>query len=1172
MQRLLCNLALFLFSFAACLAADAAKKTDPYGIDFRIHESQRQTLTDADRPWPDVLDTMYFDRHSNPVDKPTSIWLKNDRRAFTELLSHKQYSILVAPIQVEQYAIDGIGRALMTRYLANEVARSSGMRVPDPYLVGRALGYRQRAYDEYEIRQLGIKLGVDKILVVHTGHAGDEKMRISMRLWVRKGQDEEFCCRPELTVALEDIPFSDEDLPSEAFKRNLTKLLPRLGFSRVRESSNDHKTEEQVSLADLSDDPAMLLKHDVKSRLDLAERLVLMGTLSPRSPQHASERAFIHALSLVQDHNASDRARRVAARALFHLNRRPAALVKLGDADSAEDVALRALLNGNLSLAEQHRRKVTSEFESLVLSVEVNDLTQDYLGKSAEFVDEVKSLSLPPAWSYLVTRRLSEDERWGRTDNTQIKALLDQSYPLEGFGLQDISRGNAVLDRMSLSSDDVQLSPRRHVMKLTQAGYEGCCLLTDSLTDTWQYAATLEDIAAANLIKSVNFSFRTQGKPERAREKLDRFDAVYAGHSAFSLLRSRIALSQAESSNPDEADRYYEETRESAVLAAYVEQGQSRISRRALIQTGIGSEQSTLFLEAYVRDFPMRAYWLTYQSTGKTEKDRAIARRNARRALRASSRDFDPARQLLNTAVNDKAEQAEIAQLLKGRFDGNQDAASTLASLHAFTGDDDGYIRVYQKAITDYPEDWENYEDLGRYLIERKGEYGRASNLFMSYPGFEPGSGEGAVRLANNSYVAGSLFYWRGDFEHTRPLYEIAANLQTGSAASLGSEQRLVTLEGDHASAASLAIARASRYNSVYAYRDYVSLLFVLGYTAPAWDAFSQLMDKFEIPQMWAAAYVGNRKDGLTATQFWEWANRDDIRTAIYGSTKPVVGFALLSSVVDRKPPADLEQRLVNLEGPTTLYVDVDGKSTLWPIRNSEGYNQLIYPSRFRRNEREKFEPDTPVQPSYSLFGGAYTLLRQGSHQAAIQKFDAIAAHFPLTSGATQFVLPYFAFSSAKAGDPLRLEEFVDGLSPSVAIFDAQLSKAFFLGLRGDHAGGESALRAAFNARPHTESRPIFSEYQYAEACIWLYEETGHAPYKEFALDWARKHQQFQPTHAWAYALEAAYAEDGESRTRAIGMTLFLDPESDWLKEVPKSSLDSGRVWLGERNPFATAN
>lgn len=201
------------------------------------------------------------------------------------------------------------------------------------------------------------------------------------------------------------------------------------------------------------------------------------------------------------------------------------------------------------------------------------------------------------------------------------------------------------------------------------------------------------------------------------------------------------------------------------------------------------------------------------------------------------------------------------------------------------------------------------------------------------------------------------------------------------------------------------------------------------------------------------------------------------------------------------------------------------------------------------------------------MFADAYVDLRARRYADAVKKFDELAAHYSLDLSSERYVVPYFAYASAKAGDPLHFEEYLS--NPRVGgDFAAFLAGAFFEGLHGHKADALDFLKAAFYNRPFGNTDPIFSEYRYAEACEWLYNDTHEDAYRQRALEWARMQQRVRPHLSWTYALEARLLAPGTERTRALAMTLYLDPRARVVESLSAKEKSDLTQWLDRNNPF----
>src|SRR6185295_18629439 len=157
----------------------------------------------------------------------------------------------------------------------------------------------------------------------------------------------------------------------------------------------------------------------------------------------------------------------------------------------------------------------------------------------------------------------------------------------------------------------------------------------------------------------------------------------------------------------------------------------------------------------------------------------------------------------------------------------------------------------------------------------------------------------------------------------------------------------------------------------------------------------------------------------------------------------------------------------------------------------------------------------TILRSPLAYFAEGYKLLRDKDFAGANRVFEEMTTHYTIEN---TYAGAYFARAAAKSGNGETLERYLDGSliqHPNMR-FEVNLGKAFFAGARGEHAEALKHLKVVRNNRPHTESRPIFTEYQLAEACEWLFQDTGNTAYRDFALDWVRKYQRLAPMYSWA--------------------------------------------------------
>ena len=418
------------------------------------------------------------------------------------------------------------------------------------------------------------------------------------------------------------------------------------------------------------------------------------------------------------------------------------------------------------------------------------------------------------------------------------------------------------------------------------------------------------------------------------------------------------------------------------------------------------------------------------------------------------------------------------------------------------------------------------------------------------------------------------FFCWRGDAENTRRFYEISASLKTGSAASMMSEARLDILNGDYVDAARATLERAARYNDAFAYRDYLCWLFAFGQREAGWAGFEQLK-ALPNPQVWIAAHVGHRIDRRTWKELREWLLSDPIRTV--GQThRFALAEAVMLNAIDRAPAGDLVESMKAIEGmPLAAFTGGSAQQAVLiphPTEPASG-RAGIFRSALPEAGPTGYKEGDPVPSHLVMFADAYVDLRRGDHAGAVKKFYAMAQLYAIEGrdldSYSTYALPYFAWSSAKAGDPYKLEAFLDRLPDSKEHrFDRSLAKAFFAGLRGETAAAIAALNRAYDNRPYTLSRPIFTEYQWAEACAWLFEATHITKYRDLALKWARANQVIQPFVAWPYTMEVKLTKSPQERQRALGFALYLDAGSERIADISEAEKRAARSRFEAINPF----
>ncbi|MGZ8906734.1 MAG: hypothetical protein ACXW1U_13560 [Methylobacter sp.] len=344
-----------------------------------------------------------------------------------------------------------------------------------------------------------------------------------------------------------------------------------------------------------------------------------------------------------------------------------------------------------------------------------------------------------------------------------------------------------------------------------------------------------------------------------------------------------------------------------------------------------------------------------------------------------------------------------------------------------------------------------------------------------------------------------------------------------------------------------------------------------MGASKEAWDAFNVLKDYFINQHIWETALVGHRKEGKSEAEIIAWVKQSK-------DSNHAGKYLLRAGVTDRIPSEEFATSLAEIADPVWkldygnkpgndyfdgLIVQLinDGKQLI--ILGPKNHESGTLPLDMYENTKK-----TQVESHLAYFADAYRAIRMNDFSSAHALLQEASELYKLSMDQHSYLLPYYAFASAKMGDASAVEKYIADFSVEQKSFDYFLAKAVISGIAGKNEESVKFLKSALYKRPFTEERPLQTEYQYAEICELLYEATGNSIYKDIALDWAKKNQKFQPWFAWAYAMEAKLSNNKAERKRAIAMAFYLDPQSERLGKVPQKERKAAVKEFGGKNPF----
>ena len=777
-------------------------------------------------------------------ERPESPWIEAQKKLYSDLLKRESYDVLVVPFQVQGYAIDRIGRSLMTRYLTERIESGSGLKVADPGIVAKALGERNRAFSLEDINRLANELKVKTLILGYVGHDLDKKMRLTLEIKEKEKLYPFDYDSPVRMLDWRNMAFTDENLPSDVFKHMLDEVTAKLPFKLSKaEAPKKYKGLKKVSFP-----PAVsgIFEGGSKNPVKDIYYLQFLGMLFPENTpvkEAVFERSIV---ALDEISKKSPDFNLLRARAMFYLYRRPAAVAALGKPKTAAEKAFAALLNGNLPELKKWTQKIDSPLHRLISIIELNDLMRRYT-EVALTENQIGDLTKDtPEWALLIYRRLKATDSWFSQSNLLVKAEMDKALPVEGYTAEGIAKSRAVKGESPFEGDDVDFSPYRHYAKILSEHPENYCCSNISLyPQASDYLDLLYEISESNLLQNARIRVFNQSLPKRAIEVLDRYEAIYAGHPEMAYLRAEALREMSDEKSGVAGENLLKSSSKYAYNAYYWLQGQTKTLRGRIR----GNEE-------YSSDFPGRASWFS----------------NAEDALRYSHTEFSYLKTIIKKlkAAGKMKEMDRVVKENKDRFIGHPAKTQYFAELEFSKGNVDKALKLYKEAITINPEAWDNYINLGELMISENRPR-EAKELFLSYPPFNYKNAEGHVELSNNAAQAGYRLLRIGEIEEAKPLLELSASYYTGSYSCLESQTLLAMFEGNYIEAADTYLRRFNRYKDEDDLLTYFNFLHTFDRGEEAWAIYETLDVEKYMPDLWRSLLIALRKEGKTDNEILAW-------------------------------------------------------------------------------------------------------------------------------------------------------------------------------------------------------------------------------------------------------------------------------------------------------------
>jgi hypothetical protein len=1111
-------------------------------------------------PVPDIAQGVIFKNDLARYAKE-SAWQATERKAFSELFTDQHFQWLVAPAQVQKQGFDRAERSMMSAMLVRALA-DAGAGVPDSYLIDRALGEGRRTLGLETIDSLAKRVGATNVVLPYVGHDESEQLTLTLVVYRKLDPNESILEQPPTYLTWSGVKLSDDIAPTVAVANLLPEILENLGVA----ARTPDQRPTPARPFDLPSSPEQLLAPaGAVDPIADAARFAVLGSIAPPGTRGA-ERLFERAVLAASGGADTSEQAFLRAYALFRLGLRQAAMHALLGRTSPAATALTAILNGNLTGTQELVQR-TSGYQRLILEIELHDLARQY-GH-----DEAKSL--PPflatlvthseSWKLLINIRWNYLKPWSNQDNVGLKRLLDRIYPVPGHSLEDLVAAHRETPGQDLTWYDIQLSVQQHIRGLMVSEHSAlCCLRLPERPNPWDLLSVIASWSEERLIRAIDTELSLRGLPADAGSMLAALEPFYAGLPEFEVLRARVYRALASNAPDMQRTAYLEDMREHALKGLLAAGGQTpeAIEAIGILMPELSAHSIAV---AYGRDYPLNPYWLSNDSVIDQQERLSLARRAV-----ANTQTGVGYVDLMLLDGGDSVK-AEAAAALRGRFLGNPDLDGIREKLTPQNAEPAAMLARLRAKVRAAPDVWENRQALGNFLAG-EGDYGGALHAFADFPGFAAKAPSEPVDLSNKAEEAGHMLYWQGAVREAQQMYRIATRYDVGSEAEMISAMHLCLIDGDLQGALAQAYRRAQRYQNGMSYGTYLSLLHILGRSQEAWRAFDLLIDQPLGPGPWESAVVGLRMQATTPADLDRWLSRPEIRRAESRGIPWPARFLLVWNSTDRQSAADLPDRIRTLAHEPRGATEGGGRVALYPSLES-GQRVLVIRSDFRASERPIVKDQTPVDSDLFLFAQALLPLQRQDFIGAASRFDQIAARYPIekyvTGADATYVLPDFAYASAKAGDPLKLEAFIAALPENSQIFETFLARAYFQALtHQDNTAALQSLQKAFRWMDHYTGRTPSTEYQYADAAERLYRETREPRFRDAAVTWAHTLQTLEPWAAWAYAIEAELNGDAESRRSALVRALFLDPLSPRLKAIPAAELEQAKSRLRDGNPF----
>jgi hypothetical protein len=500
------------------------------------------------------------------------------------------------------------------------------------------------------------------------------------------------------------------------------------------------------------------------------------------------------------------------------------------------------------------------------------------------------------------------------------------------------------------------------------------------------------------------------------------------------------------------------------------------------------------------------------------------------RALNFSQYDFahvSAAQPLLERLGNRQAAE-QVAAQARERFMGNPARDDFLLKLAEHKRDTAAYASLIEQKIREQPEEWSLYYSLAQAQLLAR-EPRQAQRTLLAYPLWRREKAD-AVALSNQAQEGGMLLLRAGEAELARPLFQIGAAYRTGSGAELWNGLWLARLDHNWPEIRNWGRRLHQQHKDGWGLSDAAYASFLIGDPTEGWRTFYEASKQFEDARPWVAAAAGHR---IAAT-----------------SDDELIGFAKHWKSLSGDATAEAMLRQQFVFGALMLDRSPGDKTFAYVVATG----------------------GDATNPTYAPLATGYRAFKRRDYAGAIEHLTKLAEVGTRQSQTTQqqaaLALPYLTAGLVKVGRGAEAQALLTDFQKRAGRdFYCLLASAYLQGLSGDTRAGLDDLWQAQLNWPDMGRVSIPPPFQVLESAEKLYELTGDARYKGALLDLARRQRVMWPWW-WAYAFEAKYASDPAEREAALGVALFLDPQSEHLAGFSEAQRKRAQRWFAANNPF----